>query len=154
MPTLESLMGLVDQRVTAAAVQSLIAADGLIELREPDLEEGEVPRIFLSCPTGGYLLLHTAGRINTLFVFLVPTDEYEAFSSELIAGLTRSSTRTDVRRTFGLPALSGEAQVVPMLGRKGAWDRYNQASLCVHFEYTEPEERVRQITVMTADTAP
>lgn len=154
MTTLESLMGLVGRPVTAADVQSLIAADGLIASTEPDLEEGELARSYLSCPIGGYLLSHSGGRVNTLFVFLVPTDEYRAFSAQLIAGLSSSSSREDVRLAFGLPARSGESQTLPILGRKGAWDRYDQRSLCIHFEYTEPEERVRQITVMTADTAP
>ena len=154
MPTLESLMALVGQPVTAADVQSLVAADGLIASTEPDLEEGELPRSYLSCPASGYLLSHAGGRVNTLFVFLVPTDEYQAFSAPLTAGLSSSSTRADVRRVFGVPALSGEAKTLPVLGRKGAWDRYEQGALCVHFEYTDPEGRVRQITVMTADTAP
>jgi len=154
MPTLESLMALVGQPVAAADVRSLIAADGLVASTEPDLDEGEVPRGYLSCPTGGYSLSHTKGRVNTLFVYLVPTAEYQAFSAKLIASLSRSCSRADVRRALGTPALSGEAQMDRILGRMGAWDRYNQGSLCVHFEYTEPEERVQQITVMTADTAP
>jgi len=37
---------------------------------------------------------------------------------------------------------------------RDAWDRCDQRALCLHFEYTEPEESVWQITVMTADTAP
>jgi hypothetical protein len=154
MPTLESLMALVGQPTTAADVRSLVAADGLIASTEPDLQEGELPRSYLSCPAGGYLLSHTSGRVNTLFVFLTPTDEYRAFSSQLTVGLSTSSTRADVRRALGLPARSGEAQTLPVVGRKGAWDRYDQGSLCMHFEYTEPEERERQITVMAADTAP
>ncbi len=154
MPTLESLMAIIGQPVTAADVRSLVEAEGLIASTEPDLEEGELPRSYLSCPTGGYLLSHTAGRVNTLFVFLVPTDEYRAFVAQLIAGLSCSSTRADVRHTLGLPARAGEAQTLPVLGRKGAWDRYDQGPLCVHFEYTEPEERIRQFTVMTADIAP
>ena len=154
MPTLESLMALVGQPVTATDVRSLVAADGLIASTEPDLEEGEAPRSYLSCPARGYLLSHTSGRVNALFVFLVPIDEYRAFSQALIAGLSAVSTREDVRLAFGKPARSGEAKTVPVLGRKGAWDRYEQGSLCVHFEYTDPEERVRLITVMTVDTAP
>jgi hypothetical protein len=154
MPTLESLMALVGQPVTAADVQSLVVTNAVIESTEPDLEEGEPPRSYLSCPAGGYSLSHTDGRINTLFVFLVATDEYQPFSAQLIAGLSRCSKRPDVRSSLGSPDRKGEAQWLPILGRKGAWDRYNRGALCIHFEYTEPEERVRQITVMTADTAP
>jgi hypothetical protein len=120
MPTLESLMALVGKSVTSADVESLVEANGLIASTEPDLEEGERPRSYLSCPAGGYLLSHTGGRVNTLFVFLVPTDEYRAFSAPLTAGLSPSSTRGDVRLAFGQPARSGEAKTFPVLGRKGA----------------------------------
>jgi len=154
MPTLESLMSLVGKPVASADVQSLVAADGLIASPEPNLEEGELPRSYLSCPSSGYLLSHTEGRVNTLFVFLVPTDEYQPFTGLLTAGLSASSTRANVRRALGKPSHSGEAQTLPILGRKGAWDRYDQGSLCVHFEYTDPGERVRQITVMAAHAAP
>lgn len=154
MSTLESLMSLVGQPVIGADVQSLVVTDQLASSTELALEEGESPRGYLSCPEGGYLLSHTDGRVNTLFVFLVPTDDYQAFPGPLTAGLSASSARSDVRQALGRPDRSGEARTFPGLGRKGAWDRYDRGPLCLHFEYTEPEERVRQITVMTAASAP
>jgi len=152
--TLDSLLPLVGQPITAAGVQALIAADQLESSTEPHLEEGESPRSYLSCPTGGYLLSHSDGRINTLFVFLVPTDEFQTFNGSLIAGLSPASSRSDVRRTLGRPERSGEAKTLPILGRKGAFDRYVRGLVLLHFEYTEPDERIRQITAMAADTAP
>lgn len=154
MHTLDLLIPLVGQPVTAAGVQSLIAAGQLESSTEPDLEEGESPRSFLSCPAGGYQLSHADGYINTLFVFLVPTDEFRAFNGTLTAGLSAASSRSDVKRALGNPERSGEAKTLPILGRKGAFDRYIRGSLRLHFEYTEPDERIRQITVMTADNAP
>jgi hypothetical protein len=155
MPTtFESLISLVGQPVTSANVQGVVGADELVASTEPDLEEGELPRSYLSCPSKGYLLSHTDGRVSTLFIFLVPTDEHQAFVAPIMAGLSAASTRSSVRQALGKPSRSGEARSVPILGRKGAWDRYDHVSLCVHFEYTEPDERIRQITVMSADIAP
>jgi hypothetical protein len=154
MRSLESLMSLVGQPVIADGVQSVVSTDQLESSTEPDLEEGESPRSYLSSPGGGYALSHTDGRVNTLFVFLVATDAYQPFRGALPAGLSAASTRADVRRALGKPERYGEPQVLSGLGRKGAWDRYDRGSLCLHFEYTETGERVRQITIMTADTAP
>jgi hypothetical protein len=69
-------------------------------------------------------------------------------------GLSALSTRTDVRRNLGTPSRSGEAQTVAPLGRFGAHDRFDSNKLCLHFQYTEPEQTIELITVMTADTAP
>jgi hypothetical protein len=152
MTTPESLMDLVGKSAKSADVQTLVVADGLIPSTEPDLQEGEPPRGYLSCPAGGYSFSHNGDQIDTLFVFVVPTDEYRAFSASLSVGLSPSSTRGDVRRAFGKPSRSGEAMTISGLGRKGAWDRFKRGSQYLHFEYTEPETHVRQITVMTADT--
>jgi hypothetical protein len=154
MSSLESLIGLVGQQVTSAAVQSRVASDRLISSSDPDLEEGEAIRSYLSRRPGGYQLIHTDGRIRTLFVFLVPPDGYQQFCGSLVRGLSLLSTRSDVRKAFGKPDHHGKAQTIPVLGRRGAWDRFDQGPLCWHFQNTEPEERLRQITVMSADTAP
>ena len=154
MRSFESLLSLVGQPVASPNVQSVMATDGAISSTEPDLDEGETPRSHLSCPAIGYQLSHTAGRVNTLFVFLIPDDEFEAFQGTLKAGLSAASTRTDVQRELGKPTRSGEPKSHPILGRKGAWDRYDGDSSCLHFEYTEPEQRLRRITVMTVETAP
>ena len=152
--SLDSLVSLVGQSVTASPVQSLVAADRLVASTEPDLAEGETPRSYFSCTAGGYLLSHRHGRIETLFVYLTPCGEYRAFRGALIAGLSARSTRADVRKALGRPTRSGEAQTVPVLGRKGAFDRYDNESLCLHFEYSEAGQVVRLITVMAADSAP
>jgi hypothetical protein len=154
MRTRESLMSLVGQRVTAPIVQSLVATDGLTSYAEPDFEEGEAPRSYLSCSVGGYQFCHTDGRVNTLFVYLASKEEFQAFRRPLIAGLSAGATRTNVRQALGQPTRSGEPCTLPILGPRGAWDRYDGESVCLHFAYTDQEERVQLITVMTADIAP
>ena len=92
--------------------------------------------------------------IETLFLFVLPSEGFEAFRGTLIGGLTSQASRDEVRTQLGLPSHSKEAQTLPILGRKGAWDRYDSERICIHFEYTEPDERLRMVTVMAADTAP
>jgi hypothetical protein len=154
MPSMESLIALVGEPVDTPAVQALIASEQLQSSTEEDLEEGEAVRSHLSSPTGGYLFLRTLGRLNTLFVHVRPKGEYAAFRGTLTHGLTARSTRTDVRTRLGTPSRSCEARNLPPLGRYGAYDRFDSDVLCLHFQYTEPEEEIELITVMTADVAP
>ena len=154
MPSMDSLIALVGQPVDAAAVQALIASEQLQASTEEDLEEGEPVRSHLSSPTGGYLFSHTLGRLNTLFVHVRPKGEYSAFRGALVHGLTPGWTRADVRRRLGTPSRSGEAQNHPPLGRYGAWDRFDEDVLSLHFQYTEPGEEIDLITVMMSDLAP
>jgi hypothetical protein len=154
MPSMEALVALVGQPVEAPAVRALIASERLQSSTEPDLEEGEPARSHLFSPGGGFEFTHTLGRINTLFVYVRPAGGNAAVSGTLIHGLSARSTRTDVRRKLGTPSRSGEARTVAPLGRFGAHDRFDSEHVCVHFQYTEPDEQIELITVLTADTAP
>lgn len=154
MPSLESLIVLVGEPVDAPSVQALIASEQLRASTEEDLEEGEPSRSHLSSPTGGYVFTHTLGRVDTLFVYVKPKDGYAAFRGVLTNGLTARSTRTDVRKSLGTPSRSGEPQTLPVLGRCGGWDRFDSKILCLHFQYSEPDEEIELITVMMANIAP
>ncbi len=154
MPSMESLIALVGEPVDAPAVQALIASEQLLSSTEEDLEEGEPVRSHLSSPTGGYLFSHTLGRLDALFVHIKPKGEYAAFRGALSNGLTARSTRADVRRSLGTPSRSGEPQNLPPLGRYGGWDRFDSKGLCLHVQYSEPEQEIELITVMMADIAP
>lgn len=154
MQTLESLITLVGQPVDSLGVKSLIVSAQLRSSTEEDLEEGEPVRSHLSSPDGGYEFSHTLGRLNTLFVYVRAKGKFAAFRGSLIQGLAAESTRADVRRTLGSPSRSCEAMSHRILGRYGAWDRFDSKDLCLHFQYTEPAEEIEQITVMTADAAP
>src|SRR4051812_32751258 len=137
MPSMESLMALVGERVDAPAVQALILSQQLQSSTEDDLEEGEPVRSHLFSPTGGYLFSHTLGRLDTLFVHVKPKGEYAAFRGALSNGLTAGSTRADVRKSRGRQSRSGEPQDLPPLGRYGGWDRFDSKALCLHFQYSE-----------------
>jgi hypothetical protein len=151
---MDSLVALVGQPIDAPAVRALVASERLQSSTEPDMEEGEPVRSHLSSPAGGFEFTHTLGRINTLFVYVRPAGGNAAFRGTLIHGLSARSTRADVRTKLGTPSRSGDAQTITLLGRFGAHDRFDSKDLCVHFQYTEPDERIEVITVMTADTAP
>jgi len=154
MATFDELTEVVGTPVNSLAVVRLLAADGLESTSEPDLEEGEPPQGFLKAPASGYALKWQAGRITSAFLYVVPADGCQSFTGVLPGGLTGVSTRQDVRGRFGVAERSGEATSLPFLGRQGAWDRFRVGPVCVHFQYTEPDERIQQITLMAPDIAP
>jgi hypothetical protein len=154
MRSVESLMALLGLPITSDIVQDMVASESLEQVIEDDLEERESTRGYLSCSRGGYSLAHTDGFIDTIFVFVARTEKYQPFRGPLLARTTSASTRDHVRKAFGEPERSGEPKTVPVLGRYGAFDRYRQGDLYLHFEYTEPDERIKQITVMTSERAP
>jgi hypothetical protein len=154
MAVIEELLSVVGAPVNSALVQALITADSLIASAEPDLEEGEPQRSYLSSPTAGYQLMHERGRVETVFLYVEPADGFAAFSGSLPGGLQRGVTRQDVRAKFGQPERSGAPVEISGLGRQGAWDRFAVGAIRIHFQFTEPEQRIRLVTVMTAVNAP
>jgi hypothetical protein len=99
--TMEALLALVGQPLDDLAVQALIKSERLESSTEPDLDEGESPRSYLRSPKGGFDLCHTGGRIDTLFVYVQPTQEYAAFQGKVLDGLSAQSTRSDVAARSG-----------------------------------------------------
>jgi hypothetical protein len=152
--TMDQVLALIGQSVDSEAVQALVESAPLTESNEPDLEEGEPPRHSLTNPRDGYELTCVRGRITAAHLYLVASKEYRPFCGTLVSGLSPRSTRGEVHRVLGRPSRSGEARTVPILGRQGPWDRYDGEIVCVHFQYAEPVDRIRLITLMAADVAP
>lgn len=154
MATVDALMVIVGAPVDSEGVRTLIAADHLVASTEPDLEEVEPPRSYLSGPAAGYQIIHCEGQVDTVFLYAVPAEGFEPFRGPLPGDLSARATRQEVLRRFSIPERSGEASTIPGLGRQGAWDRFVVGSVCVHFQYTEPEERIRLVSLMVAGKAP
>jgi hypothetical protein len=148
MATAEALMAVVGSPVDSDAVRALVAADGLASIADPDLEEGVPVRAYLFNPAAGYQLMHHRGRVATAFLYAEPDEGFVAFPGPLPGGLPRGATRAEVRGRFGTPERTGEPATMPVLGRRGAWDRFAVGGVWVHFQYTEPGECVRRVAVM------
>lgn len=148
MATAEALMAVIGSPVDSDAVRALVAADGLTASTDPDLEEGVPVRAYLSNPAAGYQLMHHSARVVTAFLYAEPDEGFTAFPGPLPGGLDRGATRAEVRGQFGTPESIGQPVTIPVLGRRGAWDRFAVGGVWVHFQYTEPGERVRRVTIM------
>ncbi len=155
MATGEALLGVVGlAEWTPDAVRALVAADGLTASAEPDLEEAEPRRAYLSNPVAGYQLMHHSGRVATAFLYAESAEGFASFPGLLPGGLPCGANRPEVRARFGVPERSGEAITISGLGRQGAWDRFEVGAIRVHFQYSEPRQRVRLVSVMAKADAP
>jgi hypothetical protein len=89
-------------------------------------------------------------RVRT--IFLERKDD-ERFGVDL-TDLPLSLSREGVRDHLGAPFKSGGLINDPILGDFGPWDRFDNAEHLVHVEYHKESDRIRMITVMSADWAP
>ncbi len=149
METAEQLLALLDQFVDAEPIQSL-RANGVL-VADDDTSLG---RLYLCNQVGGYEILSVDGRIVTVFIYVLGQDGRTLFAGPLLADLPPSPTRDDVRRRFGRHP-SRHSRVGPTKKRDSEplWDRYDRANVSIHFQYMGIGELVRQITIMTPDTA-
>ena len=154
MATAEELLAVVGASVDSEVVRALVVADELAASDEPDSEEDEPRRAYLSSPAAGYQLMHYSGRVATAFLYAETAEGFAAFRGPLPGGLQRGTTRAEVRARFGAPERSGEPITIVGLGRQGAWDRFAVGAVRIHFQYAEPEQRVRLVSVIAVADAP
>lgn len=154
---MESLIELVGKPVDAKAVQAVVVADSLRASSDPPGYCGdseETRRLYFSSHSGGYELIHVGGCVQTVFLYLRADDDFQPFPGPLLAGLTPADDRAAVRVRLGKPTFSGDATDILGLERQGPWDRWDNEQFCIHFQYTEADETLRLITVMSASSAP
>lgn len=157
MASAEELTAIIGGPAGSDAVLALVASDCLTSSSEPDFEEGVPVRSTLAGFAAGYELSCTGGRVDTAFIYVVPSrlnKAFAPFAGRLPGGLRGSDARPAVLRRFGTPERSGEAFTDRILGRQGAWDRFKVGRLSIHFQYVEPHERIGQVTIMLAEDAP
>jgi hypothetical protein len=93
-------------------------------------------------------------RIRTIHIHCEPSDGYSAYHGVLPLGLQPSFSSADVRALLGPPSQCSPALEVPILGPKGAWDRFDFAEYSVHLEYTLDGRATSLVTLMRAGTLP
>jgi hypothetical protein len=104
----------------------------------------------LSSEQHGYVVAHSKGRIDTVFLYLCHEGDYSPFRGELISGLSVDDSREDVRAKLGPATRSGAADKAGVW----LWDRYDLDALCVHIAYGKSGMGLRRITLMAPDVAP
>lgn len=73
---------------------------------------------------------------------------------EALADLAFTSGREKVVAHFGPPARSGKAVKLPVLGDRGAWDRFVAPAWVIHVQYRLDRDEIDMVTLMRPDAVP
>ena len=95
---------------------------------------------------GVELICDEAERIRTIFL--------HRGDGEALSEIAFSLTRRQVRDRLGSPSKSGPASRIPVLGDKGAWDRFALPAGSVHVQYRLDRDEIDMITLMRRGTEP
>jgi len=94
---------------------------------------------------GVEVICDASDRIRTIFLHR----GHGASLSEIPFSLSRRG----VLARYGAPSKSGDARK-SVLGERGAWDRFESPSYCVHFQYRADRDEIDMITLMRPDAVP
>ena len=135
------------------SVEDIITGPALLgSLSEPEDIEGET---YFGAWARGVSFVAADGRITTVHVHVQPDPLYGAFRGDLPSGLRPDMTRADVRILLGTPEGSGEQTTIPVLGAKGAWDRFPSHGLLLHVGYRlENSPGIESLAFMLPEVAP
>lgn len=86
------------------------------------------------------------GRIRTIFL--------HRGGGEDLSEVPFSLSRQEVLELFGAPVSSGGPVRTSVLGNSGAWDRFSQAGIVVHFQYRLDSDAIEMITLMSQEAVP
>ena len=124
--TLESYLG---RPVTTALSDAPFKNWEFEKTFENDLDE---PIIDYTFPHNGVeLSCDRDGQVKAIFLY---SDETRHFD-EGVLDIPFSSTRRQVLERLGAPSKSGDAQIDPLLGEYGPWDRFGRSGYSIHVQY-------------------
>jgi hypothetical protein len=73
---------------------------------------------------------------------------------EALSEVAFSLSRREVLNRFGSASKSGAAVRVPVLGDRGAWDRFTLPAGSIHVQYRLDRDEIDMITLMCRDAEP
>lgn len=124
-------------------------ADYVEEFRVWQANEGMQPDWTVELRDGSMDFLLTESRkVKTVFVHSV------AAISSLVGIDADKASVADVIAKFGSATRGGEETKIPVLGKKGAWLRYDKPNEVVHLEFRLGGTGIHMLTLMTPSDAP
>ena len=133
-------------------IASVLAADSFKDwpvtrrLHEKDLDEARVYYLFKGRVLE--LLCGPDERVRTIFV------RAEEVDGVRLSEIPFRSTRQQVLARLGVPSATSTGVNDPVLGKSGAWDRFERPGHALHIEYRIDADEIKQITWMRADAIP
>ena len=109
-----------------------------------DLEDGDEQEYYVSDPNRTWeFLLENENTIKTIFLFL--KNGYEQYDT-----LSYLTKREEIFSKYGKPSKMGDKQEISILGKKGAWERYDYPNYSFHIEHSVGSDTIEKITLMLA----
>ncbi|GAB2199496.1 hypothetical protein [Pseudomonas abyssi] len=128
-------------------VKDLFPNSGMLEVYDL-LEEGDEQEYYVAGLDHSWeFLLDKCNVVKTVFLYVAAG--YQEFDG--IGQLTR---RDEILKKYGVPSKSGEEKEVSILGKKGAWERYDYSDHVMHIEHSVGMDTVQKITLMLPSVAP
>ncbi|MCZ8216781.1 MAG: hypothetical protein O9262_11105 [Cyclobacteriaceae bacterium] len=113
-----------------------------IKYNDLGADENIEPTWIVKAKDGRYeMILSIDKMIRTIFIFPIQ-DKLDGFDFEASKG------RSFIIERMGTPSKSGQEMLLPILGTKGGFDRYDYNDYSIHFEYTLGQQRIEKITLM------
>ena len=95
---------------------------------------------------GVELICDESERVRTIFL--------HRGDGEALSGIAFSLSRRQVLERYGIPSKSGPPVQLPVLGERGAWDRFALPTATIHVQYRPDCDEIDMITLMRPDAAP
>jgi hypothetical protein len=120
---------------------------GLQNLEIPPLEAIEDQSYISVFAFGISLVLSDHRTISAIHLHGDTSEGFDVYPFALPLGLRFGMSRDEVRVLLGEPEQKGEETVVPILGKKPAWDRFAARDIRVHVEYSGSPPAARLVTL-------
>ncbi len=106
---------------------------------------GESP--YLSNKAAGIeFALYPDHRVRAVFLYAADVEDNAQYAGALPADLSFASSRVDVRAVLGDPVFSGEAGGVGLMAIDHSFDRYEDGTHYLRFEYAPGDTSIRMVT--------
>jgi hypothetical protein len=101
-------------------------------------------------PLGISLVLPDNQTVATVHLHSDQHEGFAGYAAQLPGGISFRMGRSEVRQRLGTPEQSGEETVVPVLGKKAAWDSFRVGGARVHVEYVPGNKAIGLASISRA----
>ena len=130
-------------------VNNLLAASPFVAWDVTRSVENDLPRKEIWYEFEGHgieVICDEDERVRTIFL--------HRGEAEALAEVSFAASRTQVVAQLGAPSKSGKAVRIPVLGDRGAWDRFTGPDCVIHVQYMLDRDEIDMVTLMRPDAVP
>lgn len=136
------------EKLLGATIEELKNAPQLRGLVVPPLKPIE-DQSYISMPDAGISMVFPDNRtVDAIQLHAAGHEGYSAYAAALPSGLVFDMSRAQVRDHLGQPDQQGEEKILPLLGKKPAWDSFARDGYRLHVEYNFGATAIQLVSLM------